>query len=112
MNFGNCAISDSDLLKYVQATGRDIELDRALGAASLYDFLQMAWHVVEPSTPFAAGWHVQAVCEHLEAVSLRQIQNLIVTIPPGCTKSITVSVVWPAWEWLKNPGIRFLCSSN
>ena len=35
---------------------------RARCAASLYQFIQDAWHVLEPSTPFVPGWHVKAIC--------------------------------------------------
>lgn len=75
-------------------------------------FLRQCWHVVEPSTPLVWGWHLDAICEHLEALAAGQIQNLIVTVPPGTTKSITASVVFPAWCWSRNPGLRFLTGSN
>lgn len=78
----------------------------------LDDFLREAWHVVEPSTPLQWGRHLDAICEHLEAVAEGTIRNLLITIPPGCTKSIACSVVYPAWVWTSNPGERFLTGSN
>ncbi len=78
----------------------------------LDDFLREAWHVVEPSTPLQWGRHLDAICEHLEAVAAGKIRNLLITIPPGCTKSIACSVVYPAWVWTSNPGERFLTASN
>lgn len=78
---------------------------------SLREFLWYAWHVVEPGTPLLWNWHIDAICEHLEAVTAGQIQNLLINIPPGHMKSLIVSVFWPAWEWLENPGIRSLFSS-
>ena len=44
-----------------------IELDRERGARSLAAFVRMAWHLVEPATPFVPGWHIDAIIEHLEA---------------------------------------------
>ena len=46
------------------------------------------------------------------AVSIGQIQNLIITVPPGTTKTTIVSVIWPAWEWISKPWIRWLCAAN
>lgn len=69
---------------------------------SLRVFLRaFAWPVVEPSTPYMHGWHVDAIAAHLEAVSAGDIRKLIVNIPPRTMKSTTVSVAWPTWEWLR-----------
>lgn len=78
----------------------------------LSSFLKQAWHVVETTSPLMWSWHLDAMCEHLEAVTSGQIKNLCITIPPGCTKSILVSVMWPAWTWASNPGVRWLCAAN
>lgn len=93
------------------------ELDRRaaeveLCRRSLADFLRAAWQVLEPSTPLVWGWNLDAVCEHLEAVTRGEIKNLVVSVPPGTTKSIVASVVWPVWSWLNEPGLRFLTSAN
>lgn len=91
------------------------ELEAAQAAAGkrrLSDFLRAAWPVVEPGRPLVWGWHLDAVCEHLEAVTAGQIPNLLITIPPGCTKSRTVGVFWPAWTWLRWPEARWLFFSN
>lgn len=45
------------------------------------------------------GWHVDALCDHLEAVTREEIIRLLINIPPGLMKSLLVSVMWPAWEW-------------
>lgn len=76
-----------------------IELDRVDCEQSFYDFVRRAWHVLEPVHPFVGGWAVKAVCDALQAVTEGKIQNLLINIPPGCTKSMTTSVLWPAWEW-------------
>jgi phage terminase large subunit-like protein len=58
-----------------------------------------AWHVLEPATPYVANWHIEAICQHLEAVSDGTITRLLINIPPGSMKSLLVSSFWPAWEW-------------
>lgn len=57
------------------------------------------------------SWSHDAVIEHLEAISLGQITNLIVDLPPRCLKSSLVSVCWPCWEWIRRPDLRYLFSS-
>src|SRR5215469_5053221 len=87
------------------------EIDQELAARHLQHFVRHAWHVVEPSTPFVPGWHIDAIVEHLEAVSRGQIRNLLINVPPRHMKSLLVSVFWPAWEWIRWPERRWLFSS-
>src|SRR5438874_11325672 len=85
---------------------RKIDAHRA--ARSLREFVQQAWPVVEPATNFVPGWHIDAICEHLEAVSRGQIQRLLICIPPRHMKSLLVSALWPCWEWFRHPSRRWL----
>ena len=72
---------------------------------------RQAWIIVEPSTPFVPGFHIDAIIEHLEAVTRGQIRNLLINVPPRHMKSLLVSVFWPAWEWIAHPERRWLYSS-
>jgi predicted phage terminase large subunit-like protein len=74
-------------------------------------FVEAAWHVVEPDKEFVPNWHIDALCEELEAVTRGDVKRLIINIPPGCMKSLIVSVFWPAWEWTFWPSLRYLCAS-
>ena len=87
------------------------EKDRRNASASLYEFVKQSWHVVEPGIPFIASWHIEIICEHLEAVSAGDIHRLLINIPPRHSKSTIVSVMWPAWEWIADPAQKFLCAS-
>lgn len=87
------------------------EIENELAERSLYEFIKQGWHVVEPATPFVDGWHIGAICEHLEAVTSGQIRNLLINIAPRHMKSTIVSVMWPIWEWLRWPGRRWLTAS-
>lgn len=78
---------------------------------SLMEFARQAWPIIEPGTEFQDGWHLRAIADHLEALSDGEIENLVINIPPGCCKSILVSVLWPAWEWAKRPDLRYLGAS-
>src|SRR5277367_2089033 len=86
-----------------------IDCERA--KRSLREFVRQAWLIVEPSTPFVEGWHIDAIIDHLEAVTYGQIRNLLINVPPRHMKSLLVSVFWPAWEWLRWPERRWLYSS-
>jgi predicted phage terminase large subunit-like protein len=78
---------------------------------SLAEFVREAWHVVEPGVQLVWNWHIDAICDHLQAVTEGRIQNLIINIPPGLMKSVLVSVMWPAWMWLRDASTRVLTGS-
>lgn len=66
---------------------------------SLADFAIQAWHILEPATELKWGWAMEAICEHLEAVTRGEIKRLLMNVPPGSMKSLLTNVMWPAWEW-------------
>ena len=89
----------------------DADLDReAVRRYGLAEFVRLAWHQVEPAR-LVWGWHLDAVCEHLEALTRDEIQALVINVPPGCSKSLTVSALWPAWSWIDLPEWRFIAAS-
>ena len=87
------------------------ERDKRNAERSLIEFTRQCWSIIEPGTQFVDNWHLHAIADHLEALSNGEIQNLLINIPPGCCKSILVSVAFPAWEWTKNPELRYLGAS-
>lgn len=87
------------------------EIDKALAERSLVEYAKQAWQVVEPGTTYVHGWHIEAICEHLEAVTRGEILNLIINIPPRYMKSLLTSVFWPTWEWTFQPASRWLFMS-
>lgn len=77
---------------------------------SLKRFVSHAWSAVDPS-PFVDGWCIDAICDHLTALTTGQIRFLLINIPPRHTKSTICSVLWPVWSWLHAPEHKFLCAS-
>ena len=75
---------------------------------SLYAFVEQAWGTLQPSQPFQRNWHIQLICEYLEAVSAGQLRRLVINLPPRYMKSLLVSVMWPAWEWARDPTNRWV----
>lgn len=78
---------------------------------SLHNFLVSAWPMVEGSNPFLDGWHIEAVCEHLEAAFRGKIKKLLINIPPRTSKTTIISIMFPAWVWTQRPSTKFLYSS-
>jgi predicted phage terminase large subunit-like protein len=76
-------------------------------------FVHEAWDILEPGTVYRHGRVIDAIAEHLEAVTAGHIMRLLINVPPGMMKSLLVSVFWPAWEWgpMRLPHHRFLSFS-
>jgi predicted phage terminase large subunit-like protein len=92
-------------------------MERRAAENSLVEFIQQAWHIVEPGQPYIHGWHVDAMAMHLEACFGGEdegaITRLIINIPPGHMKSL-MGVFYNAWLWgpKNKPWMRFLCASH
>lgn len=76
-----------------------IELDRADAAESFWEFVKMAWPIIEPAVPLVEGWAIKAMADALQAVAEGKIRKLCMNVPPGLSKSVLTCVLWPAWRW-------------
>ena len=83
------------------------EESEALGL-DLGAYIEAAWHVVEPKREFVPGWHIDAIVEHLEAITAGEIRNLLINVPPRHSKSLNASVFWPTWIWTTRPEFQWL----
>lgn len=84
---------------------------------SLVHFVEAAWPSFDPAQ-YQQSWAIDALCDHLQAVTEGQIRNLLVNFPPRCSKTNVASVAYPAWTWARRhieyrsgPQVRFLCGS-
>lgn len=91
-----------------------LAVERELCSRSLAAFAKRAWHVLEPATDLKWGWALDAICEHLEAVTNGEINRLLMNVPPGTMKSLLTGVIWPAWEWgpREKPEMRFVGTAH
>ncbi len=91
-----------------------INLQRAVAAKSLSEFIRMAWQQLEIGITYRDGWHIDAMSEHLQAVASGEITRLVINVPPGTMKSSTVCVFFPAWLWGPHgkPNRRFIGASH
>jgi len=99
------------VLKAAAAIAKIKERERA--EESLIGFAEYVWPVVEPAIPFIKGWAIEAIADHLQAVTFGHIKRLLINVPPGFTKSLMTDVFWPAWEWgpRNMPSMRYVCAS-
>ena len=76
----------------------EIELSRRQ-CQVLPEFIRQAWPVMHVVDELRWGWSLDAMCDHLLAVTKGDIFHLLMNVPPGMMKSFMVNVFWPAWEW-------------
>ncbi|MDZ7904613.1 MAG: phage terminase large subunit [Cypionkella sp.] len=89
-------------------------VERELCKRSFAEFAKRAWPILEPATPLKWGWALDAICQHLEAVTNGDIRRLLMNVPPGSMKSLLTGVLWPAWEWGPRamPAKRFIGTAH
>jgi len=102
---------DIGLADALESATQGMPSDVVCREVSLKDFAKEAWHIVEPATEFIDNWHIDAICDHLEAVYTGDIEQLIISMPPRHMKSLLVAVMWPCWVWTKNPGFKWIFAS-
>lgn len=78
------------------------ELDKRKAEGSLIEFIRQGWRWIEPAE-FVPGWHIEAICDHLEAILNGEIKRLLINLPPRHMKSIALNVFMPAYAWAQNP---------
>lgn len=75
------------------------------------EFVKKAWPHVKPGEKYKHNWHIDAICTKLSEVSKGTVRRLQVWVPPGSSKTMLVSVMWPAWEWTHSPHLRYFTGS-
>lgn len=82
----------SDYREQLRATTRE------LCKRKFSHYMKRSWPQYDPAS-YSHNWHVDAIGEHLEAVATSQIRRLIISIPPRCMKSSSLSIAFPTWLW-------------
>jgi predicted phage terminase large subunit-like protein len=100
----------------MQALTNPVAVTRELNNRSLYHFLQYFWPVISAHT-FQPNWHIEFLCSELEKIARKAAAkesrdfDLIINVPPGTSKTITVSIMFPAWCWTQWYWMRFITAS-
>ena len=76
-------------------------------------FVREAWPLVEGDRELKWNWHMDAVCQHLQALDDGTLpkRKLIFNVPPRTSKSTLVTVMFPIWVWTRRPWVQFMFAS-
>lgn len=91
-------------------------LIREMNNRSFYNFLQFFWPEVSSET-FIPNWHIKYLCDELQMVAENvgagkpKIHDILINIPPGSSKTIVCSIMFPAWCWTRWFYFRFITLS-
>lgn len=102
--------------RFREAVMNPLAVSRELNSRSLYEFMQYFWSLVSPHK-FSPNWHIELLCNELEVLAERvarkeaKAYDLIINVPPGSTKTITCSIMFPTWCWTKWYWMRFITAS-
>jgi len=83
---------------------------------SLYHFIQEFWPEVSNDT-FVPNWHIEYIAKQLQELAENVAKgkpkkhDLIINVPPGSTKTITCSIMFPIWCWINWYWMRFITAS-
>jgi len=93
------------------------DLIRSICKDSYYEFFNIAWEVLEPTTELIQNWHIKYLCDKLQA-EVERIANkkpkdkdIIINIPPRSLKSSITTIFLNAWAWIKYPHLKFIAAS-
>jgi predicted phage terminase large subunit-like protein len=81
----------------------------------LKEFVEQAWHLLEPVSPLVWNWHLDLICEYLKLIRdeefkdvCGELEGIIFNVPPRTMKSLLISVFFPIWAWTTHPSRRFM----
>lgn len=77
----------------------------------LAPMVRRVFKTLNPGTLYKHNWHIDLICEYLEAMYLGELRYLIINIAPRSLKSIIASIAFPAWLLGKDPSEHILCAS-
>lgn len=94
------------------------EIIKEYSKRSFYNFFKLFFSKVE-SNPYVDNYHIKLICDSLQKKyecwekydDGDIIKDLLINLPPGSSKSLMVSVFFPAWLWLINPKIKIITAS-
>jgi hypothetical protein len=78
---------------------------------SLIGLTEYCWPILDPGQRLVRGWAMDAIADHLEATYYGNILRLVITVPPGFSKSSLTNVFFPLWVWLREAHQRFISAS-
>jgi predicted phage terminase large subunit-like protein len=99
-----------DYLTREEATIRDAQRELFSRRGGLAEFTRYAWDIFE-TRACHWNWHMDFMCNGLEGITFGDFRNLLINVPPGTTKTILCSIVWPVWSWIIRPDFGLISGS-
>ena len=99
----------SNALTISSSAMRRVEKD--LYEKSFYHFVKRAWREIVPDK-LQDNWHIEVLCDHLQAVAEGRILKLLINIAPRTGKSVIINQMFTAWLWTTRPAKRILALSH
>lgn len=85
---------------------KDQELLHAILRNDFESFLHRCFLMLNPGATYLPNWHIRAISHQLQRIRNGGINRLIINIPPRYLKSLTVSVILPAFLLGHDPRMR------
>lgn len=92
------------------------EVNAELCRRSFYFFFCQFWETIE-GDDLHLNWHLKFLCDEAQKIMEcvfrgdKEIDDLLVDICPGTTKSTIYSIALPAWSWTRKPDCVILCNT-
>jgi predicted phage terminase large subunit-like protein len=91
---------------------KERDLFNAVLRSDFKSFLYRCMLTLNPNAQFMHNWHIDAISWQLQRVRVGEVTRLIINLRPRYLKSLTVSVIFPAFllghkPWLKIFGISY-----
>jgi predicted phage terminase large subunit-like protein len=89
---------------------------REINNRSFYEFFKFFWPEVS-SEEFKDNWHIKYLCGELQKIAENvgndkpKLYDLLINIPPGTSKTLMCSIMFPAWCWTRWFYLRFITVS-
>ncbi|TKT70282.1 hypothetical protein YH63_002005 [Afipia massiliensis] len=87
-------------------TKQDQGVVYALLRSDFESFLHRCFRMLNPGAAYLPNWHIKAIARQLERIQNGETNRLIINMPPRYLKSLTVSVILPAFLLGHNPRMK------
>ena len=78
-------------------------IEAELARRSLKRFVYAAWTILEPDVALVWNWHLDVLCGELESISRGELKRLIINVPPGTMKAMSVETpILTTWGWKRH----------
>jgi predicted phage terminase large subunit-like protein len=96
----------------------EFKLLASLCRESFAYFVSEFWETIPRAGKCTWNWHMDYLCNEMQQIAERVFKglpcehNLVVNLPPGTSKSMIFSIMFPAWVWTRMPSARITSASH